>query len=93
MGTYFELGKAKAAKGEGWALPFISCQRYSGTSTPIALTATRLQETFTFLSCARHSLFFKLYLSVKFRRIFAFVVFELFVRHNGQMFLRGHKTV
>ena len=25
MGTFFELGKNKAAKGEGWALPFISC--------------------------------------------------------------------
>ena len=25
MGTFFELGKDKAAKGERWALPFISC--------------------------------------------------------------------
>ena len=25
MGTFFELGKAKAAKGEGWAPLFISC--------------------------------------------------------------------
>ena len=25
MGTFFKLGKDKAAKGEGWALPFISC--------------------------------------------------------------------
>ena len=25
MGTFFELGKDKAAKEEGWALPFISC--------------------------------------------------------------------
>ena len=25
MGTFFELGKNKAAKGEGWAPPFISC--------------------------------------------------------------------
>ena len=25
MGTFFELGKDKAAKGEGWARPFISC--------------------------------------------------------------------
>ena len=24
-GTFFELGKGKAAKGEGWAPPFISC--------------------------------------------------------------------
>ena len=23
MGTFFELGKDKAAKGEGWAMPFI----------------------------------------------------------------------
>ena len=25
MGTFFELGKDPAAKGEGWAPPFISC--------------------------------------------------------------------
>ena len=25
MGTFFELGKHKAAKGEGWAPPFIGC--------------------------------------------------------------------
>ena len=25
MGTFFELGKDKAAKGEGWAPPFIGC--------------------------------------------------------------------
>ena len=25
MGTFFELGKDKAAEGEGWALPSISC--------------------------------------------------------------------
>ena len=25
MGTFFELGKDKVAKGEGWAPPFISC--------------------------------------------------------------------
>ena len=24
-GTFFEFGKDKAAKGEGWAPPFISC--------------------------------------------------------------------
>ena len=29
MGTFFELGKDKAAKGEGWALPFISCAQYT----------------------------------------------------------------
>ena len=27
MGTFFELGKDKAAKGEGWAPPFISCSQ------------------------------------------------------------------
>ena len=27
MGTFFELGKDKAAKGEGWAPPFISCAK------------------------------------------------------------------
>ena len=25
MGTFFNLGKDKAAKGEGWAPPFIRC--------------------------------------------------------------------
>ena len=25
MGNFFELGKDKAAKAEGWAPPFISC--------------------------------------------------------------------
>ena len=25
MDTFLELGKDKAVKGEGWALPFISC--------------------------------------------------------------------
>ena len=49
MGTFFELGKDKAAKGEGWAPPFISCApRYSGTLTPTAPTAIRLWDTFTF---------------------------------------------
>ena len=38
MGTFFELGKAKAAKGEGWAPPFLQlCPRYSGTLTPLPL--------------------------------------------------------
>ena len=49
MGTFFELGKDKAAKGKGWAPPFISCaQRYGGTLTPTAPTAIRLWETFIF---------------------------------------------
>ena len=49
MGTFFELGKDKAAKGEGWAPPFFSCaqDQYSGTLTPTAPTAIRLWETFT----------------------------------------------
>ena len=25
MGTFFKLGKDKAANGEGWAPPFVSC--------------------------------------------------------------------
>ena len=29
MGTFFELGKDKAAKGEGWAPPFISCAQHT----------------------------------------------------------------
>ena len=49
MGTFFELGKDKAAKGEGWAPPFHQlCPRYSGTLTPTAPTAIRLWDTFTF---------------------------------------------
>ena len=49
MGTFFELGKDKAAKGEGWAPPFISCaQDTSGALTPTAPTAIRLWDTFTF---------------------------------------------
>ena len=27
MGTFFKLGKDKAAKREGWAPPFISCAK------------------------------------------------------------------
>ena len=45
MGTFFELGKDKAAKGAGWAQ---LCLRYSGTLTPTAPTAIRLWDTFTF---------------------------------------------
>ena len=48
MGTFFELGKAKAAKGEGWAPPFISCaQDTVGLLTPTAPMAIRLWDTFT----------------------------------------------
>ena len=50
MGTFFELGKDKAAKGEGWAPPFISCaQDTVGFYPPTAPTAIRLWDTFTFL--------------------------------------------
>ena len=38
MGTFFELGKDKAAKGEGWAPPFISCaQDTMGLKPPLPL--------------------------------------------------------
>ena len=38
MGTFFELGKDKAAKGEGWAPPFISCaQDTVGLPLPLRL--------------------------------------------------------
>ena len=38
MGTFFELGKDKAAKGEGWAPPFISCaQDTVGLEPPLPL--------------------------------------------------------
>ena len=40
---FFELGTDKAAKGVGWAPPFISCAQ----DTPTAPTAIRLWETFT----------------------------------------------
>ena len=38
MGTFFELGKDKAAKGEGWAPPLISCaQDTVGLQPPLPL--------------------------------------------------------
>ena len=38
MGTFFELGKDKAAKREGWAPPFISCAQYTvGLKPPLPL--------------------------------------------------------
>ena len=46
MSTFFELGKDKAAKEEGWASPFISCAQDTVSTAP---TAIRLWETFTFL--------------------------------------------
>ena len=49
MGTFFELGKAKAAKGEGWAPPCISCAQDTVGLYLTAPMAIRLWETFTFL--------------------------------------------
>ena len=38
MGTFFELGKDKAAKVEGWAPSFISCaQNTAGLQPPLPL--------------------------------------------------------
>ena len=38
MGTFIELGKDKATKGEGWALAFISCaQDTVGLYPPLPL--------------------------------------------------------
>ena len=38
MGTFIELGKDKATKGEGWALRFISCaQDTVGLYPPLPL--------------------------------------------------------
>ena len=38
MGTFFKLGKDKAAKGEGWSPPFISCaQDTLGLEPPLPL--------------------------------------------------------
>ena len=48
MCNSFELGKAKAVKGQGWVPPFISCAEDSGTLTPTAPTDIRLREIFTF---------------------------------------------
>ena len=52
---FFELGKDKAAKGEGWVSAFnFLCPRYSGTPT---LTALRLWETFTLFIVAKTKFF------------------------------------
>ena len=51
MGTFFELGKDKAAKGRGMGSAFHQlCPRYSGTLTPTAPTAIRLWDTCTCIS-------------------------------------------
>ena len=45
-----ELGKDKAAKGEGWAPPFICCAQYTVGSNPHTIpTVIRLWDTFTFI--------------------------------------------
>ena len=51
MGTFLEVGKDKAAKGEGWAPPFIS------SAQDTVPTAIRLWETylFTFLTCLKYA--------------------------------------
>ena len=35
MGTFFELGKDNAAKGEGWAPPFINCAQDKVELSPL----------------------------------------------------------
>ena len=37
MGTFFESGKDKAEKGEGWAPPFLSCAQGTTPTDPIAI--------------------------------------------------------
>ena len=50
MGTYFESGKCKAAKGEGWALPSFCCAKTKvDFCPPTATMAIMLWEAFTFL--------------------------------------------
>ena len=50
MGTFLELGKDKAAKGERWAPPFISCAQDAVEAlAPTATAPIRLWKTFTFL--------------------------------------------
>ena len=44
MGTVFELEKDKAAKGDGWAPPFISCAQDTVGLTPTAPTTIMLWE-------------------------------------------------
>ena len=43
-----DLWKTMAAKGGGWAPPFINCAQDTVRLTPTASTAIRLWETFTF---------------------------------------------
>ena len=58
MGTFFELGKDKAAKGEGWAPPFISCaQDTVGLLPPLPLRLLGYGKhlPFTFYSVEKYS--------------------------------------
>ena len=48
MGTFFELRKDKAAKGEDGLRLSSAVPKISGTLTPTAPMAIRLWETFTF---------------------------------------------
>ena len=50
MGTFIELGKDKATKGEGWALPFISCaQDTVGLYPPLPLRLLGYGKPFLYL--------------------------------------------
>ena len=50
MGTFIELGKDKATKGEGWALPFISCaQDTVGLYRPLPLRLLGYEKPIPFL--------------------------------------------
>ena len=56
MGTFIELWKDKATKGEGWALPFISCaQDTVGLYPPLPQRLLGC-ETYTFFTCLSLSL-------------------------------------
>ena len=51
MGTCFESGKDKAAKGQEWVPPFINCaQDTVELLTPTAHTAIRLGKPLPFIS-------------------------------------------
>ena len=53
MGTFFELGKDKAVKGERWALPFISCAQDTvglQPKLPLRVLGYEKRQKFTFPS-------------------------------------------
>ena len=50
-GHFFELGKDKAAKGEGWFRLKSAVPKVQWNSNPTAPTANRLWETFSFAFC------------------------------------------